>query len=225
MPHPHLHLLPGLHGSAELFAPVFDAGAEWALSVCSYPGASATEDDVIRAIAGSAPDGSYVLVAESFSGPFAAKFAAERPKGLAGLVLVNTFLRMPWRPVAKMAARLPVWRPWCVVRRLLLNAVDDAELAARCRRVIDGLDASFVAARLRLLSRIDARSAADSVGVPTLVLRGSRDRLVGARHARSMARRVERCTVREVDGPHLLLQARPVRCLEVIGKWTIEQGV
>ncbi len=220
---PHLHLLPGLHGTPDLYAPLLATAPDWPHSTCAYPAdLSATANSIVQAIADSVPVGTpYVLVAESFSGPFAVKFAAQRPAGLTAIVLVNTFLRIPMRPFVACTALVPVWHPWFLTRALLLNRVSNKEVVALCRRIIGDLSGSLIAARLRLLCTVDSRQAASSVAVPTLILRGTHDRLVWGQYSRVIARHLSHATVRQLPGPHLLLQSHPRECLEIIRQWSV----
>ncbi|MEZ4322484.1 MAG: alpha/beta hydrolase [Myxococcota bacterium] len=101
---PTLVLLPGLDGTGENFGPfVRELGAHGLESrVVRYRSDRPCTVAELRGIVEDAlPDGSYLLVAESFSGPLGIEVAARGAPGCVGLVLVATFHRFP--------RRVPAW--------------------------------------------------------------------------------------------------------------------
>ena len=48
-----------------------------------------------------------------------------------------------------------------------------------------------------------------AIELPTLILQATRDRLVPRAAARLLVERTARAQVADIEGPHLLLQARP----------------
>ena len=68
---------------------------------------------------------------------------------------------------------------------------------------------SVLAHRLRQVLDVDVVPLLPSVAVPVLYLAGSADRLVGRRGLAQVARRLPDFRSVVLDGPHLLLQARP----------------
>jgi pimeloyl-ACP methyl ester carboxylesterase len=67
-----------------------------------------------------------------------------------------------------------------------------------------------VAHRVMQVSWLDAREALRRCPVPILYLAGARDRLVGARGGRRVRRIRPDVRLRTIDGPHLLLQVKPM---------------
>ena len=89
------------------------------------------------------------------------------------------------------------------------------------RAVIDTPSPAVMAHRMRDVAAVDVRSELAGIRAPALALRASRDRLVPA------SRFVSRDTPIEtevIDGPHLLLHARPQKCASVIEGWLSERG-
>lgn len=70
----------------------------------------------------------------------------------------------------------------------------------------------MVRRRIAELLAADETAALRQVQVPTLVLRARQDRVVSRRSSTIMMENVPTATLVEVDGPHLLLQTRPVEC-------------
>jgi pimeloyl-ACP methyl ester carboxylesterase len=171
-----------------------------------------------------AEDGKTLLVAESFSGPVALEVAARHPGGLIGVVLIASFVGSPLPPALRLcvrlfadaAARIPI------PRRLLARYFTggDLELAAEVEHALRHVDPSVIAARLRLLGRVNAREALlASRPLPILLLVATRDHLV----PRSATDRITslHLGVRTVSvpAPHLLLQSQPDLALTAISEF------
>lgn len=90
-----LVLLPGLDGTGTLFTPLLDHLAATPV-VASYPPEPLSYERLLAQVARLLPDGPFVILAESFSGPLAIRLAYRRPPGLQALVLVSSFPRFPW---------------------------------------------------------------------------------------------------------------------------------
>jgi pimeloyl-[acyl-carrier protein] methyl ester esterase len=209
---PTLVLLPGLDGTGTLFARVRPLLAEWHETVVvAYPPRPATRGELLATIAEALPAaGDYVLVAESFSGPLAVQHAAVRPARLRALVLVATFAHAPVPRVFRLlagAVRLPP--PRAGIRWLLVGRDAGHELVADVQAAVRSVPAAVRVERLRQVFDVDVRPLLADVVVPVLLLTGQGDRLVPARAAAAFARAWPRLEQHAIDGPHLLLQARP----------------
>jgi len=217
-------LLPGLHGTDELFRPFVDAlPASSEVAVVSYPrdralGYAELEPWVGRAV----PAVPYVLVAESFSGPLAVVHAAANPPNLRAVVLCATFVSnpvpwilrwirfVPWRIVCRIAP------PRALVRALLTGADCEPALVDAVIGTCASVQSSVIAHRLAQVFDADVAGLLSAVSVPVLYLAGSQDRLVGSRGLRQVSRRLPGLCSVPVDGPHLLLQCRPHECVREI---------
>lgn len=218
----HLVLLPGLDGTGELFAPLLDAlGGTVQTTVVRYESERSFDDYVTAAAKAVAPR-STVIVAESFSGPVALALCAREPARNKALVLCATFAESPYRSLLRLAQFTPSalfgpspTQPF-MLRHACLNGERDAPLLQRAVSVLRSVPASTMQARLRTLSTIDVRPLLSAVSVPTLYLRATRDRVVPRRLGRALIDHLSNVVVQEIDGPHLLLQARPRECAEAI---------
>lgn len=219
-----VQLLPGLHGTSALFGPLKACAERWASDTIEYPATATESSDILETLESSVSRNAAVLVAESFSGPFAVRFARLYPARVAALVLVNSFLRPPYRRLLKWTPHALVPPPAQLISRFLLNKDADPEVVQQVRQTLQDLPTSLVAARLRLLARFDAREDAAQLRMPVLVIQSSGDRLVRRRQLREMNRRIPDASVREVRGPHLLLQARPRESYQLIESWLAESA-
>lgn len=94
-----LVLLPGLDGTGRLFAPLIKALAVHGIAarVIGYPAhESLGYAELERRVRAQLPDArSFVLLAESFSGPIALRIGAAPPDTMKGLILSTTFAARP----------------------------------------------------------------------------------------------------------------------------------
>ncbi|WP_172308007.1 alpha/beta hydrolase [Pseudenhygromyxa sp. WMMC2535] len=214
-------LLPGLDGTGQLFAPLLPAlPRAWDVEVVAYPSDDPLGYDALERLVRQRFRGEdSVVIAESFSGPLGIRLAAAPPPGLRALVLVATFSRCPVpRLLARLAARLagvlPTVPPAIGVR-MLLTGRGHPELAEGVRAAMATLSPAVVRARLEAIAGVDVRSELSQAQVPVLALCATRDRLVPTR---ALAGLPHAAVARRIPGPHLLLQAAPKTCVEVMMK-------
>jgi pimeloyl-ACP methyl ester carboxylesterase len=210
-------LLPGLDGSGRLFAPLLAAGPRRiAPTVLSFPpDAPLGYDDLLPRVRAALPRDRFLLVAESFSGPLAVRVAAERPPGLAGVVLAATFLRRPLNPVlhpvgSLVGARLFGLRmPAAVIRHLMAGPDAPDALVAEVQAAVAAVAPEVLARRSRAALEVDVRSLLRDVEAPLLVLQPRRDRLIRHDLAREVLAVRPDAEVALLDAPHMILQRAP----------------
>ncbi len=218
-----LVLLTGLDGSGDFFdALCRQLPPQWRTYVVPYPGDQPLSySELARFVLAALPDdGPFVLLAESFSGPVAIQVAATRPAGLIGVVLCATFARNPrpiLRPLLGLVRVAPVRAaPMGLLSRWLLGAEADASWVERIRQAMDECSVAVLRERAREVLLVDVRSQLADIRVPVLYLQASHDWVVPAAALVEMQRVLPGILVARIDGPHFLLQARPLPCLEQI---------
>lgn len=206
-------LLPGMDGSGTLFEEfAAKAPPHFRPVVVPLPN-SASYDELTESVARKLPpEGPFVIVAESFSGPIAIRLAVRYADRASGLVLVNTFAAPPRLPALRalpwsyvFAVPPPRW----VVRALLAGRHASSELVDRVRSAIKATDATTLSGRLRALLSVNEIGNLERIRCPVLLLRGTQDRLVTSRSAEIFLRHRRHIESCEIVGPHLLLQTRP----------------
>jgi pimeloyl-ACP methyl ester carboxylesterase len=225
-------LLPGLDGSGRLFAPLLAAAPRWleAESI-SFPADRPLGYDALAALVRPRlPGEPFVLVAESFSGPLAVRLAAERPPGLAALVLAATFL---WRPLNRLlhpVSRLAGARffglgmPGPVVRQLLAGPDAPASIVEEVQRAVAAVPPAVLAHRSTEALGVDVRNALARVEVPILFLAPTRDRLIRPdAHADVRSVRPD-AEIAFLDAPHMVLQRSPQASLARIEEFLEATG-
>jgi pimeloyl-[acyl-carrier protein] methyl ester esterase len=217
-------LLPGLDGTGLLFGPALDACPDGVRPVVlPLPDLEARSyAELADHLAPRLPkDEPFLLLGESFSGPLALELAARRPDGLAGVVLVASFVTSP---VPRGIGRLP-WtlafrvRPPAWAVRFLLTGGDRA-LAVLVREATASVSSAVLASRVRLAATVDARESLATCRVPVLALAASRDRLVRPRSLAAIRRVRLDVEMRRITGPHLLFQAAPRTVWDTCLAWT-----
>ncbi len=211
-------LLPGLDGTGRLFEPFIRAAPEDAsCAVANYPvdrGLSYPKcADLV--VSKFLPDGEFVIVAESFSGPVAILVAASRPRGLIGVVLCNTFVyRVSWRGFGllpwSLLFRMPILR--FSVGLHLTGFERASEFVGIIREANAPVLPAVRASRLRSALAVDVRREFAALDVPVMYLRGDHDRLVLRHCLRRVVKTRPETNVVTISGPHLLLQTEPERC-------------
>jgi pimeloyl-ACP methyl ester carboxylesterase len=218
---PSCLLLPGFDGSGQLFEPLL---AEPALPfeprVLALPGGRPRGyDELVDWLEQQVPSQPFILLAESFSGPLAIRFANRLPKRVSHLVLVATFLRSPLAPClapfAVLARPMLFSRPppTVAVRTLLAGWDAPPSLVAAVRDAMAILPAEVAAARARAALACEESAAFANLSLPTLWLQAGEDHLLRPGHADEVRRLRPGTRVETVRGPHMILQRRPQECL------------
>jgi pimeloyl-ACP methyl ester carboxylesterase len=227
---PQLIILPGLDGTGTRLAPFLRQMArDVPTRVIGYPpdrpmGYAELESLVRHSLPESER---YVLLAESFSGPIAIRLAANPPPGLAGLILCGTFAKnpFPWlRAVGALAVRMPFKSlPRWLRAPLLWGSGDPRRAPPRSERASAVVDKAVIRRRLHEVLTVDVTACLADIALPTLILEGTRDRIVPRSAARVLVQRTRHSELTEIDGPHLLLQSRPTESagavLRFLSRW------
>ena len=103
-----------------------------------------------------------------------------------------------------------------ILRLFCLNGVDDLGLIRDIVAVVRPIDRATVSSRLNAMVALDAAPHLAAVQCPVLVLSATRDRVVRRRFSESLLAAIPDVAHREVEGPHLLLQAAPAECAAAI---------
>ena len=221
-----LVLLPGLEGTGNLFAD-FASKLPPTLRVIvrKYPTQQFySYDQLLPFVNEIVPrETPFVVVAESFSTPLAAMFAATRPPNLLGLVMCAGFVTNParnWVLLARVLATRPVLRlppPGWFLHQFVMGNNPPASLESNFRKSVRAVDAEVLAARLRAILDCDAREELGRTEIPLLYIQAERDRLVPPGCFAEIQRiRSDAKLVTIPGAPHLVLQREPQKCAEEI---------
>lgn len=211
----HIVLLPGLDGTGRLFRSFVEITPDrFTVDVERYPADKALSyDDLETRLRAELPEARpFWLLAESFSGPLAARLGSNGLAGLLGIIFVCSFVRSP-RPFWMRAL------PWSLLCRLPAS-VQAVHWGFEARGGPQGLvgemiaarrsvEPRVIAARLRFMSAVDESASLRRCTVPTLYLRARRDRLVLRGSGRHIQQLKPDTQLAVLDTSHLLLQTAP----------------
>ncbi|HEV8604057.1 MAG TPA: alpha/beta hydrolase [Tepidisphaeraceae bacterium] len=226
---PTLVLLSGLDGTGELFGPLLEViPGDLGRRVIPYPVDQVMSyGEVLELVEGElAEEGEVVLVAESYSGPVALRFAAAHPDRVRAVVLCASFVCSP----------LPRWLRWLVkpvlfrisppalaLRALMVGRDAPDALVAEVREAIGRVRPEVMAGRLRDVLELECGEALRACAAPVMYLAGARDLLAGKRNEEVIKRIRVDVTVCRLDGPHLLLQTQPAAAWSQIVRFLNEK--
>jgi pimeloyl-[acyl-carrier protein] methyl ester esterase len=210
---PMVVLLPGMDGTGKLFRGLIELiPADWPRRVISYPPQRVTTyEEVLELVEAELIDEKeIVLVAESYSGPVALRFAARHPQRVVAVVLCASFICSP--APAWLRWVVGGWIFWCrppnfVLRQLLVGKDASDALLSELREAIAQVRPKVLARRLRDVMEVDCGDALRDCKAPMLYLAASRDGLIGGSAVAAIERSRPDVEIRAVDGPHLLLQS------------------
>jgi pimeloyl-ACP methyl ester carboxylesterase len=213
---PKLILLPGLHGTGDLFKPLLAViPLQVGTRVIEHPTDRICGYEALYQLLGQQlrDEQDMVLVGESFSGALALQFAAAHPSRVRAVVLCASFVAPPVPRVlcylATPLALLGVPIPSVAVRVFLSGHGAPRGVVRELKRTVRLVEPRVLAHRVRSAAWIDAADVLKRCPVPILCLAGTRDRLIGRRSIKKIRIARPDVTIKMIDGPHLLLQTNP----------------
>ena len=219
-----LVFLPGFDGDARLRQDFVDElGRVHRIRAVSYPNRKLGTLDGYRAhaMAMVPVDWEPFLVAESFGGLVAARWASVDPR-VKGVVLCAAFARNPVSVAASLGASLPSMvklAPW--LSAPLARASGDpmrARWSSGFTRSLGALDNEVVAERLRLISTEDVGPLLGGLRVPVIVVQFESDQVVGAASRAHLESVCHNARVLRLPGPHFAIETKPRECAQAIGE-------
>ncbi len=208
---PKCVLLPGLDGSGIFFADLVNAlEGKAETMVLTYPehgpqSYAALTDHLKHQM----PDGDYVLVGESFSGPLAILLAGQAAPKPKGLILAASFARNPFPlfgglfgpalPGLLNTNALPV------MESVLLRP-GDHELTWKVFQAVSKPSPEVLKDRIKAVTTCDVTKPLAQLDMPILYLQGCEDKLISAAHGVLVARTGNAVTIARVPTPHFVLQ-------------------
>ena len=216
--------LPGFDGDARLRQDFVDElGRHHRVRAVSYPNRKLGTVDGYRAhVMGMVPvDWEPFLVAESFGGLIAARWASVDPR-VKGIVLCGAFARNPVSIAAGLGASMPglvKLTPW--LSAPMARASGDA-LRRRWNigftQSLASLDDDVVAERLRLIAAEDVGPALATLRVPVIVVHFDADDVVRPASQAHLESVCHNADVLRLPGPHFAIETKPRECAQAIGE-------
>jgi pimeloyl-[acyl-carrier protein] methyl ester esterase len=236
-----LVLLPGVHGTGDLFGPLVEALApSLEPIVVSYPrDRELTAAELVEFARSHLPLGHpYVLLGESFSSLIAIQIAAAHPASLRALVLSAGFASSPVRGPVRVASRIltaPLLRllsssdrtlrlPSFLVRRFFTGPSAPRPLVEAVQSTVASVHTGVLTSRLQYIYKCSVRAELARVAVPLLYLQATEDRVVPARCLDEILAIKPGAVAIRIESPHLILQCEPQKSAEAIARFIEHLG-
>jgi surfactin synthase thioesterase subunit len=217
-----LVLLPGLDGTSLLFHPVLEAlPLSVPVRAIRYSDKEKQSyNQMVKEVKAQLPSQPFVLVAESFGGYLAYLLSLDKSLPIEKVILVASFLTPPrigLKAIVKMLPislmfKLPLIRP--LVKYFCFAQYYSDNLFDLLTKAVSHVKPNVLAKRVSLIFNLKpSQSISD---VQTIVITANHDRLISRRTSKFLATRFDKVKIKNVDGPHFLLQTRPKKLAEVI---------
>ena len=216
-----LVLLPGLDGTGELFSALIKLLPNTIdVQIITYDSnKEQSYKELIQYVKSNLPQEEFILLAESFSGPIAYQIALAQPKQLKALILVATFLESPRPFLLKFIPRSSIFVfsiPTILTRIFFLGFSVKIEVIELFNKVIKTVSPNVIVYRLKEISKL--KFSNQSVSLKTIYIQASNDKLVPSKSLNNWQKVCNDISVFQVKGEHLILQANPMKCAEIINK-------
>jgi pimeloyl-ACP methyl ester carboxylesterase len=221
----HLVLLPGLDGTGSLFGPLLAHLPEHLVPVVvKYPTDKVLYyEQLFPYIREVMPwDQPFILLAESFSGPMAIKFAAEQPENVHALVLASCFFSKIEAPPASWTSFFTKEKwferatPDSAMKQLVTGGICEPSLRRAIKEAIHTVKPEVLAHRVRLMFETDFSAALKELRAPLLCLAGTQDKLAAPQAIQNLLAAKENSACVTFETSHLVLQTHPKEALQAI---------
>lgn len=212
-------LLPGLDGTGELFKPLIEAlPSSIKVKIINYDlDKEQSYDELTKYVISLLPQEDFILLAESFSGNIAYNIALTKPTHLKSLILAATFLENP-RPLllrfipSSRIFNLPI--PSLLIKIFFLGFSAKNETIDLFKRSIKKVSPNVIFHRLKEIRQL--KTIGKKLDIRTTYIQASNDKLVPRKSLDNWQKVCSSLNVFKVSGEHLILQANPIRCAEII---------
>lgn len=208
-----LIMLPGMDGTGVLFGPLLAQLSDVDTEVVALPQEGPQDYPFLTEwVRERLPGEDFMVLAESFAGPIAARLTRDAGSALKGVIFVGSFLSTPSPLAVSIAKFLPIHQlaraPGATLfhRLLFLGPDADRETVKLFRRVIKDVPPATLTARLSSISTLQANNRLLSP-TPAVYIRAKSDRLVSTGKAEEFTEAYSRLSIMDVEGPHFVLQA------------------
>jgi pimeloyl-ACP methyl ester carboxylesterase len=219
---PEILFLPGFDGAAGLREP-FLAGlrADHRARGVAYPNRPLHSlNGYCRHVAAQvAPDARVIVVAESFSGLVAARWAWKDPH-VEALVLCGGFARNPMPWATSLGASLPGLVRFGAHFLTPPPGHRDPvrqQWSKNLSQTLRGLDDAVIGERLRLIANEDVRTELRALTIPVVLVQFDDDRVIGSRARGELEEVCHNAEVIRFPGPHFAIETLPRECAAAIG--------
>lgn len=214
-----LILLPGLDGTGILFKPFLSHLHGIDSTVIPLPMTGDQRYETLtHYVASQLPDEPFILLAESFSGPIAAKLIASGRYKIKRAIFVATFLTPPRRFLLGLINRFPLKHMMRLpfsdyfITLFLIGKQPDTTLMNDFKHVIGLVPEHIV--KERIASIKNHKSILFDSHIEALYILPTHDRLLTRNSINDFKKTFRHLKVISIDGPHFILQAKSQKCVD-----------
>jgi pimeloyl-ACP methyl ester carboxylesterase len=208
--------MPGFDGVAELRADfVRELGAIAPARAIGYPNRSLESLTGYARFAASqvGPESRPVVIAESFSGLVAARWASQDPH-VAALVLCGAFARNP-SPVSQLAASWPATAQFLGANFMAPIGFFTPDPARRrwsqaLTTAVSSLPKEILAERMRIIAAEDVSAELGGLRIPVILVQFQEDLVIDPSARAALEAACHEPRVVAIRGPHFAIETRPV---------------
>lgn len=222
-----LVLLPGFDGTGELFDDLVDELNEYFEVIIVHYSEEVTIEDYIACINAKIKHrDKIILLAESFSGPIALHFIANHSEKIQYCIFSTSFSKTPFLSLCKAADFLPhIFFKNTTLQKIAIKHYCYGKyltdlLEERTLKAINGISTNTIKKRLKLLCTQQSHKLIKDKNhnffMPCLYLQASEDKIVGKPFSGDLCNALPNISKIIINGPHLLLQAKPKECARAI---------
>ncbi len=182
-----------------------------------------TFDDYVESAARQLPNnGPVSLVAESFSGPIAMTLLAKKKANFQASVISATFCKSPLPLLTQLSKYVPeklfTSNPAskAFLKFFLTGSDANSDVRNKTFELLKKAAPSQFQNRIGLVNEVDVMKELKKIEVPLLYIQATKDRIVLADSGTEIMKHAKNMEIERVEGPHMILQAQPEKCAELI---------
>ena len=224
-------LLPGMHGTADLFSPLIEALENFSSRAnnsiklqhhaLSYPiDIEQSYPNLLEWLEKTVDlSTEKIIVAESFSTPLALRLAANHPDQIKAVVICAGFCASSASPSLALLPLRPLFMvspPRAAVTHFLLGSDTSRDQVDLIRDNIKKIPAKPLSQRVRTILSLEESDTPVIPNTPVLLLQAQNDAVIPWEHQNQLEGHLPHSVTHWVDSPHLILQTNPQECAEHI---------
>jgi surfactin synthase thioesterase subunit len=215
-------LLPGMDGTGLLFEPLVNQLPDTLEAIIiNYPrDQRLSYSELLVYVKAKLPKESFILLAESFSGPIAYQLAMDKTININKLIFVASFISNPNPKLSSIMKFLPlsiILRcpiPKSLLSYLCLGKFSNLELASQIKNAINSSNVNVLTHRIKELRTI--KLPRKTLDIKCLNFIASNDRLLTKGVSDRISKYCLNAESIKIDGPHFLLQTNALLIINKI---------
>ncbi len=226
-------LMPGMHGTPELYPP-FTRALESAppksasLRHIDYPTDRPQSYQSLLTWLDETLDWKQptILIAESFSGPLAIQLAELRKENIFGIVLAASFCHTPlpsFFSLFPLRVLLNFRPPNSILRHFLTGYNISSKELQELKNSLVKISPKVLSERIRTVLSLEESDIPQLANIPVLILNAKHDNLIPWSSQTQLEAHFPHSETHWLQAPHFILQNQPLQCTDQIVSWLQNQ--